>query len=203
MTAYPLMLEGSAISALVVGGGRVATRKVRALVEAGASVHVVAPAIDGELDALAGRSHAFRTTRGAYSPDHLENVTLVVAATDDAVVNAQIATDARARGLLVNVVGAPELGNCVSPAVHRVDDIVIAVSAGRLPTAAVRIRDVIGRVVDGRYGTAVRELSTLRRSMLGGGQRERWTEASSVLTGNDFCEQVESGQLAARIAEWR
>ena len=203
MSAYPLVLEGSGVSALVVGGGSVALRKVTALVEAGARVHVVAPRLDRALEALAAGSAVVRVTEAAYTSDHIGDALLIIAATDDGPLNARIAADARARGRLVNVVDAPELGNCITPAVHRAGDLVVAVSAGGVPGAAVRIRDSIARLLDSRYSDAVRELATLRRTLLDEGRRDRWREAASSLVAPDFCEQVESGRFAARIAEWR
>lgn len=203
MSAYPVMLEGSAISALVVGGGRVASRKAAALVESGAHVHVVSPRVDPVLEELLAGGTALRLTRAAYTADHIGDALLIVAATDDASLNARIAADARARRRLVNVVDAPENGNCITPAVHRAGDLVVAVSAGGVPGAAVRIRDSIARLLDSRYADAVRELAALRRALLDEGRRDRWHEAATSLVAPDFCEQVESGRFAARIAEWR
>lgn len=203
MSAYPLVLEGSSLSALVVGGGRVAVRKVTALLEAGAAVRVVAPEVDAALEDARSRGGSLRITREPYDARHLGDALLIIAATDDSRLNARIAEDGRARGRLVNVVDAPELGNCVTPAVHRAGDVVVAVSAGGVPSAAARIRDSIGRTVDARYASAVRELAGLRRSLLDADRRDRWHEAADALTTSDFCEQVETGRLAARIAEWR
>jgi siroheme synthase (precorrin-2 oxidase/ferrochelatase) len=118
-------------------------------------------------------------------------------------VNATIASDARAAGALVNVVDRPELGDFITPALHRCGEIVVAVSAGGVPNAAARIRDAVGRVVDGRYATAVHELAALRRALIASGDRERWAEAAAALVGEDFCERVESGDFGAGIAEWR
>jgi siroheme synthase-like protein len=203
VSALPLMLDGASVSALVVGGGVVATRKVAALVEAGATVRVIAPEISPELEALALRAATLSLMRNRYASEQLGDALLVVAATNDARLNARIAADARAGGRLVNVVDAPELGNFVTPAVHRSGDVVVAVSTGGVPGAASRIRDAIARSIGESYGAAVRELSTLRRALIDGGQRERWIEASHSLVGAEFCRDVESGEFAARVAEWR
>lgn len=203
MSAYPLVLEGSAISALVVGGGRVAVRKVTALLDAGARVRVVALSIDAALQELRAGFATLQITRQAYDGTRLGDALLVVAATDDPELNARIAADARSCGKLVNVVDAPELGNCIMPAVHRVGELAVAVSTGGVPNAAGRIRDSIGRVFDARYAAALRELSGLRRTLLDAGQRDRWREAATALVATDFCDQVESGQFGERIAEWR
>ena len=203
MSAYPLVLEGSRLIALVVGGGRVALRKITALLESGARVHVVAPRIDAGIEALQAQNGSLRITREPYDPGQLGDALLVIAATSDPRLNAQIAEDARIRGRLVNVVDAPELGNCSTPAVHRAGDVVVAVSAGGVPNAAARIRDAIGERLDARYSEAVGELATLRRALLDEGRRDRWRDAADSLLAPDFCEQVESGRLVARIAEWR
>ena len=203
MSALPLMLDGGMVTALVVGGGRVAARKVAALLEAGATVRVVAPEFSAELDALLASAAALSLTRTRYASEQLGNALLVIAATNDARLNARIAADARATGRLVNVVDAPELGNFVTPAVHRSGDIVVAVSTGGVPGAATRIRDAIARSIGQSYAAAVRELSTLRRALIDGGRRDRWTEASQSLVGTEFCREVESGEFAARVAEWR
>lgn len=203
MSGYPLVLEGTAISAVVAGGGRVATRRVESLLEAGAKVHVIAPVVTPQLEQLAARNYDLRVTRAHFSEEHFGDALLVVIATDDAEANALIAAQARARGRLVNVTNAPDQGNCITPAVHRSGDIAVAVSTGRVPAAAARIRDRIGRLVDARYASAVRDLSSLRRTLLNRGAREQWTHATASLVGEDFCERVESGEFEARFAEWR
>ena len=203
MSAYPLVIDGSALEALVVGGGNVATRKALSLLDAGARVRVVALEVSAALRDAAATHTTLDVTRARYSVEHLGSAMLVVAATDDPDTNASIAADAKARGRLVNVASAPELGNCVTPAVHRSGDVVIAVTTGGVPTAAARIRDAIGRTIDARYASAVRELTTLRRALLDDGDRVRWSNASAALVGAEFCERVESGEFDAKVAEWR
>jgi len=203
VSAYPLVLDGAAVHALVIGGGRVAVRKVTALLESGAWVRVLAPQVDPALEDLQARSTSLTITRAPYAVGRLGDARLIVAATNDSQVNARIASEARACGKLVNVVDAPELGNCITPAVHRAGELVVAVSAGGVPAAAARIRDSIAHVVDERYSRAVRGLAELRRALLDGGRRDRWRDAAGALVTPDFCEQVESGRFADRIEEWR
>ena len=203
MSALPIMLDGASVSALVVGGGTVAARKAAALLDAGATVRVVAPTVCADVVELESTCATLSVIRAPYSSAQLGDASLVVAATDNRAVNARVAADARGGGRLVSVVDAPELGNYTAPAVHRTGDVVVAVSAGGVPGAATRIRDAIARSIDGRYSAAVRELAALRRSLLGGDRRDRWAEASRTLIGSDFCEQVESGTYATKVAEWR
>jgi precorrin-2 dehydrogenase/sirohydrochlorin ferrochelatase len=203
MSGYPLVLEGTALSAVVAGGGPVATRKALGLLEAGARVHVVAPAITPMLEQAATRNYDLRITRAPFSLGYIGDALLVVVATNDPEANALIAAQARAQGKLVNVVSAPDQGNCISPAVHRRGDITVAVSTGRVPAASARMRDRLEHLFDDRYASAVRELAQLRSELLNRGERERWSTASTTLVGDDFCDDVESGRFAERLAEWR
>ena len=102
MSDFPIALHGERITAVVVGGGSVGTRKALALVDAGASVRVVSPAISAGLEEAA-RLRKVDLIRESYRVDHLDRATLVVAATDSRETNALIASDANARGKLVNI----------------------------------------------------------------------------------------------------
>jgi precorrin-2 dehydrogenase / sirohydrochlorin ferrochelatase len=183
------MLDGSSLSALVVGGGRVAARKVRALLDAGARVHVVAPEISAEIREWATTNPNLALSHVVYSSEQLSGALLIVAAS--------------AAGKLVNDVSNPDLGNCSTPAVHRAGDVVVAVSTGSVPPAAARIRDAIAIMIDARYDGVIKELSLLRRSLLDAGRRERWHEAAAAIVGRDFCDDVAAGRLERRLAEWR
>jgi len=205
MSAFPVTFDGASLSALVVGGGAVALRRSQSLAGAGARVHVVAPSIDSRLDELARVNDRIRLTRAEYDSGQLADVNFVVAATNQPDVNATVAADARAKGIVVNVADAPELGTCTIPAVHRTEtgDLVVAISAGGVPSAAMRIRDEVARIVDERHGRAVAALVELRRSLLDRGERGRWREASEQLVGPDFLADVGSGRFAERLGEWR
>jgi siroheme synthase-like protein len=202
VSLYPLMLDGSTLTAVIVGGGAVAARKASALVESGAHVRIVAPAIAPELETLS-RESPIEIVRDRYSKKHLGDARFVIAATNDDAVNAEVASDAKALGRLVNVASAPAAGNCVTPAVHRAGDVVVAVSAGGVPAAAARIRDDLARKLDNRYADAVKELSSLRRSLIDRDQREQWSSATAALLDDDFCRRVESGLFGEAVAEWR
>lgn len=203
MSFYPLMLAGSAIDAVIVGGGPVAARKARALLEAGARVNVIAEKFSPECEALSSEFQLLLLWNKAFDHHDIDLATLVICATNDARVNAIIANDAASRGKLVNVADDPDLGNCVTAAIHRVGDVVIGVTASGVPTAARRIRDAIARLIDEPYAVAVAELSKLRRSLLDQERRDRWREAADALIGPDFAEQVRSEEFAEKVARWR
>lgn len=202
MSGYALVLDGERLSAVVIGAGKVAVRKVRALVAAGATVRVVAPEIDADIAALEAEGR-LTIDRRPFRDSDLDGVRLAIAASSSAEVNARVALEARSRGVLVNVVDAPELGDCVTPATHVAGDVVIAVSAGGVPAMAARMRDALATRFDHRYAAAARELGELRASLLANGARDRWREASATLLDAGFCERVELGQLEREVRKWR
>ncbi|MWV17354.1 uroporphyrinogen-III C-methyltransferase [Pseudomonas sp. L-22-4S-12] len=135
---------------LVVGGGEVALRKARLLVEAGAVLRVVAPEIRDELRELAGAGA--QLLRG-YQADDLDGVCLVIAATDDEALNAQISAQAQARGIPVNVVDAPKLCSVIFPAIVDRSPLIVAVtSGGDAPVLARLIRAKIETWIPATYG---------------------------------------------------
>jgi precorrin-2 dehydrogenase/sirohydrochlorin ferrochelatase len=200
---YPVTLEGSRFAALVVGGGEVADRKARHLLEGRVRVRVVAPEICRGIEELALDHPGLTLERRAYQASDCDAATIVIAATNDSATNALVARDALARGRLVNVVDDPDAGNFVTPSVHRSGDLMIAVSTGRLPGAAAAIRSELAARFDNRYAVAIKSLRALRDRLLGSGQREEWTRASTEIVGPNFCDDVEAGTIDAKVAAWR
>jgi precorrin-2 dehydrogenase/sirohydrochlorin ferrochelatase len=187
------------VRAIVIGGGTVAVRKVRALRDAGASVRVVARDFSDDMTALVEADPAVALTRAEYSGDALRDGNIVIAATNDARVNRAVAADAERAGLLVNVVDAPDAGDFVTPAVHRAGRLVIAVATGGLPAAAARIRDEIGRRFDGRYATVIDQLHAARKRALA----SAGDAPVDIPIDGDFCARVEDGSPASGGDAWR
>lgn len=202
MSGYPILLEGTRIEALVVGGGNVGWRKAAALLECGATVRVVAPAMCAPLCAAAASWRLLTLIERPYAARDIANAILVIAATSDRAVNAQVAVDARTAGRLVNVVDAPEEGHYVTVATVRADPLVIGVSTGGIPRAAAQIRDAISGRFDARYQSALTRLAVLRQRLLSRGDREGWHAAESALLDDQFCTQIEDGTFGARLAAW-
>ncbi|HXG71739.1 MAG TPA: NAD(P)-dependent oxidoreductase [Gemmatimonadaceae bacterium] len=201
MSLFPIALDGEGISVVVVGGGDVGTRKALALAAAGARVRVISPDFSAELERAGAGNNNVTLERAQYTAGAVGVAHLVVAATDSAATNRAIAAEARERGMLVNVVDAPGEGNFQTMATHRSGELVIAVSAGRVPGAARRIRDDIASRFDERYARAVSALGTLR-TVSRGSDGNAWNEASSALLGEDFCASVENGSFEKRVVAW-
>ena len=198
----PILVEGTALTVLVVGGGPVAVRKAAAFVSAGATVRVVALEPSPAMRELARASRVALIER-AYERGDIGDALLVIAATSDRTTNAAVAADARASARLVNVADAPFEGSFATMATHRAGALVVGVTAGGVPGAAARVRDAIARRFDERYAAALTSLATLRRSLLDRGASAEWRALAADVIDDDFIETVEAGTLDARVAAWR
>jgi uroporphyrin-III C-methyltransferase/precorrin-2 dehydrogenase/sirohydrochlorin ferrochelatase len=139
----PLAVDMERLRCLVVGGGRIGTRKALKLADAGAEVTILAPEISAKLRARV-RSGSMRWCQGAYHAAVLDGFALVVAATPDHRVNLCVRRDADARGILCCVVAPGRLSRVIFPAVHRDERITVAVhSDGRDCRLSQRVRDLV------------------------------------------------------------
>lgn len=173
---YPVMLDLAGVQCLVVGGGRVAERKVESLLEVGAQVTVIAPRATARLVELARAGKIQRDAR-SFAPGDTTGHRLVIAATDDAKLNAEVAGEGRRRGALVNVVDCAPESNFIVPAVLRRGDLVIAVSTGGAsPAQARRLRERFEEEFGPEWGPYLGLLEELRPQVIaawpGGPARE-------------------------------
>ena len=155
---YMACLDLRGRDCLVVGGGRVATEKVHGLLDCEASVTVVAPAIEEELEHL-----RVRLVRRPFSRSDVVGRFLVVAATNDRSVNAEVSSAARERETFCNVADDPDLCSFILPAIVRRDPIVVGVSTGGAsPALAQRIRSDVAGLIGPEHAEAARRLEALR-----------------------------------------
>jgi len=157
---YPAFLDLRGKLALVVGGGAVALRKVQMLLSCSARVRLVSPHVTEAVSRL--RSSIDVVLRPWEAAD-LDRVWIAFATTDDPAVNAQVAREARARGILVNVADTPSLCDFIVPSVVRRGDLQIAISTGGAsPALARRLRQEIEGTVGPEYAELVALLESLR-----------------------------------------
>ncbi len=126
MAQIPIFMDITEKRCLVAGGGKVALRKIKALLEFGGNVFVVAPSVSEEIKQLRGVTWEERK----YEKKDLEKAVLAIAATDNQNVNHNIAKDAKEKHVLVNVVNIPKESSFFFPAYTKRGDIVAACSSG-------------------------------------------------------------------------
>jgi precorrin-2 dehydrogenase/sirohydrochlorin ferrochelatase len=159
---YPAFLDVRGARCVVVGGGRVAARKAAALVEAGAQVAVVSPRISGEIESAA-TSSGVEVRRKRFEPSDLDGALLAIAATNDPAVNDAVSREARARGILVNVVDQPALSSFLVPATVSRGRLQVAIStSGASPAFAKRLRERIERLLSPRLAAYLERMAEAR-----------------------------------------
>ena len=161
--AYPVMLDVTGRLVVVVGGGAVAVRKAKGVLEAGGTrVRCVSPAIDPTMPGSVER------VQEAYEARHLEGAGLVFAATDLAAVNDAVVRDARARGVLVNRADHDDSqpGDFAVPAKLRQGPVVVAVATGGSPALAVSIRNGLLERWDPKWSRLAEMMLALRRKVI-------------------------------------
>ncbi|MFH1783151.1 MAG: bifunctional precorrin-2 dehydrogenase/sirohydrochlorin ferrochelatase [Candidatus Omnitrophota bacterium] len=126
MKYFPIALRLKAKDILVVGGGKIAERKVLSLLEAKAKVLVIAPLVTKRLKDLYGQGKIRLFSRGVRRTD-IKNVTFIIAATDDKDTNKDVCGWARKLGIPVNVVDKTELCDFISVATLKIDKALISV----------------------------------------------------------------------------
>jgi precorrin-2 dehydrogenase/sirohydrochlorin ferrochelatase len=137
---FPLFLKLENRACLVVGAGNIAESKIAGLIEADATVRVVAPEATPQVRAWADAKQLDWQPR-PFQPSDLQGNFLVVAATSSTQLHEQIFTEARRLGVLCNVVDVPHLCDFYYPAVVRRGSLQIAIStAGESPALAQRLR---------------------------------------------------------------
>jgi len=161
--AYPMMLDVTDRLVVIVGGGAVAARKARGVLEAGGTrVRCVSPVFD------AAMPEAVERVAAPYDAAHLDGAGLVFAATDLTAVNDAVVRDARSRGVLVNRADFDDdqPGDFAVPAKLREGPVVVGVATGGSPALGVLVRDGLRERWDPRWSRMAEVMLGLRRSLI-------------------------------------
>ncbi len=164
MINFPIFIKLQDQHCLVVGGGVVATRKIKQLLIAGAKVFVVAPNIEPALEKLK-ESGDIRYFQQAYTEKCLEGKQLVIAATNDKQLNNQIAKRAKSQNILVNVVDDYDAGTFIMPSIINRNPVVIAISTSGIAPVLTKLLSIrIETLIPSNYGKLASLISRFRDS---------------------------------------
>src|SRR5258708_36829618 len=156
MDYLPIFLQLRGRPVLVVGGGRVASRKVDLLRRTGARITIVAPDLLDELRELAAKGD-LQHIETVFVPSHVTGTAAVVAATGLTEVNAAVSAAAREQNIPVNVVDDPSISTFIFPAIVDRSPILIAISSGgQAPVLARPIREQMEALLPARLGALAR-----------------------------------------------
>jgi siroheme synthase-like protein len=159
---YPLFLNIQGKKCVVVGGGKVALRKVMKLMEYGASIEVISTELCSELADLSGNGKIY-TIRRSYRVSDLRKAWLAFAATDDRSTNKLIAEEAKSRGIPVNVADDAESSDFIVPSSVNRGEITIAVSTnGISPALSRKIRMRLEEAIVDEYSSLVNLVGEVR-----------------------------------------
>ena len=190
---YPVLLELEGRRCVVVGGGEVAERKVKALLECGAEVVVIAPEATQVIGDLA-RQGAIRLLSKPYNGGDLAGARLVVAAAGPDV-DAAVADEAVQRRIPVNVVDDPERCDFIVPAVVRRGPVLIAISSGGAsPALARRLRELLEAEVGPEYGELAELLGRLRPEVLAIGDEDKRRRIWEAILDSRVLELLREGR---------
>ena len=188
---YPVSLVLAGKRCVVVGGGAVAARKAAGLVEAGADVLVVAPAVGADVRAL-----PVEVAERPYRPGDLDGAWLAIAATDDTQVNRRVHADGLAARVWVNAADDPEACAFTLPAVVRQGPLTVAVSTGgHSPALAGWLRDQVAGLLGPEMAELARLLSEARDELQASGRSTEGIDWRRALD-SDMLELIRTGQVA-------
>ncbi len=159
---YPIYLHLAGKRCLVVGGGKVAERKIATLLEYEADVQVISPEVTGCITNWAAQD-LIGWRQGEFHQEDLEGAFLVFIATGDGRVNQNVTDLCRSRGILVNAVDDPPNCDFYVPSILRRGSLCLAVSTeGKSPLLAAKLRRDLEALIPVEYGEWVEILGSLR-----------------------------------------
>jgi precorrin-2 dehydrogenase/sirohydrochlorin ferrochelatase len=198
MKYYPVNLNIEGRKCLVVGGGPVAFRKARMLMECGAQVTVVSMDFCDDFQQITDTSSISLEQR-TYFPSDLDGKFLVIGATDDTELNRRISADAEKKNMLCNIADVPEICNFILPSVIRRGDLVVSVStSGKSPAFAKHLRKELETTFGDEYARFLALMGAIRKKLL---QTEHAPESHKPLferlIHSELLEMIKKDQIEA------
>ncbi len=191
MNYLPIFIDITQKPCLVIGGGDIAYRKIKLLLKANAQVHCVSRAFCDGISQLAEEGTITATQKDFESSDINAQV-LIVSATDDKVLNAEVSGLAKTANIPVNVVDAPDLCSFVIPSIVDRSPIVIAISsAGKAPVLARLIRAKLESTIPNAYGKLAELAGSFRAQVK--------AKFSNIEDRRYFWEKAFSGVVAEKV----
>ncbi len=152
MKYFPIFLNAEQIDALIIGGGDVAARKIELLLKTSAKMTIVSEHLSPTVERHI-KTNNLTWIQHNYKPGLMNNKTMVIAATDDEDINAEVSREAASLDLLVNVVDQPDLCSYITPAIIDRNPMIVAISSsGSSPVLVRMLREELDKMLPEAYG---------------------------------------------------
>ena len=162
MAYFPFFVDIGGKNGLIAGGGRIALHKLQKLLPYGAKLQIVAPEVSEAMEQTALENDICVIKR-AFEPSDLNEMFFVIAASDDAKVNAEIGRLCRERGILVNVVDDKEACSFLFPSLVKEGNLSIGISTeGTSPEVAAELRSRVVSMIPADMDAILAYLGSLR-----------------------------------------
>jgi siroheme synthase-like protein len=163
---FPLLLNIREYPCLVVGGGKVALRKVTTLLNFQVKVTVLAPKLCNSLLELQ-RKRKIKVIKKVYSIEYLNNFKIVFCATDNPKINKMVRKDCTEKNILLNVADIPNLCDFILPAIVKRGDLTISVSSqGIAPFYVKEIKNKLNHIFPSYYDNVIELAGEFRKLLL-------------------------------------
>lgn len=192
---YPIFLNIKDKKCVVIGGGNVAYRKIKALIECGAKVTVISPDFSKDLLKIS-RKNSIQLIKRSYRKGDIKDATIVIAATANKEVNRKISEDSKNAGAIVNVVDDIERSNYIVPSFFRRGNLTIAVSTGgKSPYIARKIKEMLENSFGKEYGLLIDLVGEMRTRMLESDLRINRRQWESLVDIESLLNLLRKGRL--------
>lgn len=191
MDFLPIFMNVQGQNCLVIGGGKIASRKVFMLLRAGAAVSVVSPELCQDLTIRKDEGEITHIDR-YFEDGDIEGCKVVIAATDDNKVNSHVSELAKSKGIPVNVVDAPDLCSFIVPSIIDRNPVQIAISTGGAsPVLARLLRSRLETFIPAAYGRLATLVESFREKV-----KTKFSNTDEIRT---FWEQILEGPVADNL----
>ncbi len=193
----PITLDVGNKRCVVVGGGRIATRKIEFLITTDAEIVVISPYVTDAVAAMVQDGKVTHKDR-IYRTGDLEGAVMAIAATSDPDVNKAVHAEATDLGVLINVVDSQELCSFMVPATVRRGDLTISVSTnGKSPAVARRVREKIEDTIGPEYEPYLKMMDELRSTVRAEGRDNHSAhKAYKLFLDSNILELIREGDMA-------
>ncbi|WP_419768198.1 precorrin-2 dehydrogenase/sirohydrochlorin ferrochelatase family protein [Arcobacter sp.] len=167
MSNFPISLNLENKKILVIGAGKIATSKIKKLLDFTKNIVVLAPNISDELEKL-----NIKTLKKRYEKSDIENFHIVIACIDDINLQREIYKHTREKNILYNCVDIYELCDFTFSSIIKKDDLVITIStSGASPSFSKELKKYLEKIIPNNVGSFLKNMKNLRATMPKGEER--------------------------------